>query len=426
MITIGLAGHIDPGKSALVKRLTGTDPDRLPEEQARGMTIDLGFAHWNSSSDIDGGTNAGVPDVSFVDVPGHERFVRNMIAGAGGIEAALLVVAADDGWMPQSQEHFDIMSLLGLDRGIIAVTKTDLVEPEWVETVIDDIKTRVGGSFLETAPLVPVSSTTGDGFDQLRSNLRELSTTYTAHHDIGKPRLFADRAFILPGMGRVLTGSARGGGFAVGDEVVVYPALATGKVRTLHRHDRQVGSVAAGQRAALSFTGIDSKALARGSVVTKPEFCAEAGEGKFLIARVRVLPDCSVRLSTRRKLSLFLGTSEVSCELRAAGESHLSPGTDSLVALRCSSKPLCFAGDRFILRLPTPQITVGGGVILGWRERVQTREQLEAFREFATEEALTPRGALAVWSSDDAPNFERRLRQAGLTVRHELVPALGE
>lgn len=383
MITIGLAGHIDHGKSALVKRLTGVDPDRLPEERERGMTIDLGFAHFSPHNSADSGTESGASDISFIDVPGHERFVRNMIAGAGGIEAALLVVAADDGWMPQSQEHFDIMCLLGLQHGLIVVTKIDLVEVDWVETIIDDIKSRVSGSFLESAPLVPVSSTTGAGYDELEKRLLELSASHSAHHDIGKPRLFADRSFVMAGMGGVVTGSMRGGPFSAGQEVIVYPSRARGKIRTLQRHDTQVERVESGARAALSFTGIQREALTRGSVITTPDLCAEVGENHFIIARVNVLPDCPVKLNSRRKLSLFLGTSETACELRPFGNSTLAPGANELAALRCESEPLCFAGDRFVLRLPTPQITIGGGTILGWRKHMPRAAEIESFESAA-------------------------------------------
>jgi len=372
MITVGLAGHIDHGKSSLVRRLTGVDPDRLPEEKARGMTIDLGFAHWSPPGES--GENA---EVSFVDVPGHERFVRNMIAGAGGIEAALLVVAADDGWMPQSQEHFDIMRLLDIRCGIIAVTKIDIADKEWLSAVIEDIKEHVTGSFLQDAPIIPVSSTTGEGFPELERCLVELSHSADIHHDIGKPRLAIDRSFVLPGIGGVVTGSARDGGFSQGKEIKIAPSGVTGKIRTLHHHERQVERVSTGQRTALSFTGVDKSELKRGAFVTTPQLGNPALDGRVALVRLETLPDATIRLSHRRKLLLFLGASEVPCEIRAPGGVELPVGGSMCVALRCDEEPFCFVGDRFVLRLPTPQVTVGGGVILGWDRELPHKNELK-------------------------------------------------
>ena len=202
MFVIGTAGHIDHGKSSIIRRLTGIDPDRLPEEKAREMTIDLGFA-WYDTSD---GTRIGI-----VDVPGHERFVRNMIAGVGGIDAVILVVAADDGWMPQSQEHLQIVKLLGVTSGIIALTKIDLAEKGWIDLVAEDIRDKVAGTGLADAPMVRLSSQTGEGFDELKAEIDKLSRTIIEREIIDKPRLYIDRAFVLPGMGGVATGTLRGG-----------------------------------------------------------------------------------------------------------------------------------------------------------------------------------------------------------------------
>jgi selenocysteine-specific elongation factor len=380
VITIGLAGHIDHGKSSLVRRLTGVDPDRLPEEKARGMTIDLGFAHWSPEDEPTGGV-----DVSFVDVPGHERFVRNMIAGAGGIEAVMLVVAADDGWMPQSQEHFDIIRLLDIRKGIIVVNKIDLAEPDWLKEVIDDVRQRIAGSFLQDVPIIPVSSTTGEGFPELERCLKELSREFegqqgsaeNSHHDIGKPRLTIDRSFMLPGIGGIVTGSARGGAFAVGDEVVIAPTKASGKIRALHRHEQQVEKVSAGQRAALSFTGIDREMLLRGAFVTTPQLGDPSLNGRVLLVKIEALPDCPVKLTHRRKLLLFFGAAEIPCEIRLAGGQELRAGEQTYAALRCDVTPFCFAGDRFVLRLPTPQITIGGGVVLDWSAKLPEKDELK-------------------------------------------------
>ncbi len=387
MITIGLAGHIDHGKSSLVRRLTGVDPDRLPEEKERGMTIDLGFAHWTPTDGTNGSDSA--VEVSFVDVPGHERFVRNMIAGAGGIEAVMLVVAADDGWMPQSQEHFDIIRLLNIQHGLVVVTKTDLAEPAWRSAVIDDIRERLVGSFLENAPIVSVSSTTGTGFPELEKTLKEISSKFEAtqdgHHDIGKSRLTVDRSFVLPGIGGIVTGSARGGGFSVGDEIVIAPTGTVGKIRALHRHEKQVETVSAGQRAAISFTGIEREELLRGAFVTTPELGAPSLNGRVLLVRVEALPECPVKLTHRRKLLLFFGASEIPCEIRLPGAQELRAGETACLALRCDEMPFCFAGDRFVLRLPTPQVTVGGGVVLDWSANLPFKDELKRQIQLAEE-----------------------------------------
>ncbi|MCP4703154.1 MAG: selenocysteine-specific translation elongation factor, partial [candidate division Zixibacteria bacterium] len=259
MFVIGTAGHIDHGKSSIISRLTGIDPDRLPEEKERGMTIDLGFA-WYDTED---GQRVGL-----VDVPGHERFVKNMIAGAGGIDALILVVAADDGWMPQSQEHLQITRLLGIKHGLVALTKIDLVEDNWVDLVEEDIKDKLKNTFLAKAPIVRLSSETGVGFDDLKKEIANLTGKMINREDIGKPRLYVDRSFVLPGMGGVVAGTLRGGRFSAGMEVSVFPARKKGKIRILHSHNENVANSSPGQRTAVSLTGIDKQYLNRGSVLT--------------------------------------------------------------------------------------------------------------------------------------------------------------
>ncbi|MFQ6008847.1 MAG: selenocysteine-specific translation elongation factor, partial [Candidatus Zixiibacteriota bacterium] len=255
MIVVGTAGHIDHGKSSIIKRLTGTDPDRLPEEKARGMTIDLGFAFYRTTSD---------EEIAFVDVPGHERFVKNMIAGAGGIDVVMLVIAADDGWMPQSQEHFQIVRLLGIRNGFIVINKIDLVQNDWLELLQQDIRTKVKGSFLEDAPILMVSAETGEGFEQLQNYLNSLPKKIAVARDIGKARLFIDRSFVRPGIGGVVTGTLRGGSLSVGQTVSVWPSMATGKIRSLQSNNQDVHTAHPGQRTAVSFTGIDKEQLRRG------------------------------------------------------------------------------------------------------------------------------------------------------------------
>ncbi|MFH2049103.1 MAG: selenocysteine-specific translation elongation factor, partial [bacterium] len=259
MIIIGTAGHIDHGKSSIVQRLTGTNPDRLPEEQERGMTIDLGFAFYKTPSD---------DTIAFVDVPGHERFVKNMIAGAGGIDVVMLVVAADDGWMPQSEEHFQVVRLLGVKHGLIVINKIDLVEKDWLDLQEEDIKNRVKGTFLDNPKIFRVSSHTGEGFERLAVFLNELIINVNVRKNINKPRLYIDRSFIQQGIGGVATGTLKGGNLNAGQQVYLWPSQQSGKIKSLQSNGINVETAVPGQRTALSITGINKSLLVRGGLIT--------------------------------------------------------------------------------------------------------------------------------------------------------------
>ncbi|HUV31257.1 MAG TPA: selenocysteine-specific translation elongation factor [Acidobacteriota bacterium] len=370
MIVIGTAGHIDHGKSAIVKRLTGSDPDRLPEEKARGMTIDLGFAFYR--------TPAG-EDLALVDVPGHERFVKNMIAGAGGIDAVMLVIAADDGWMPQSQEHFQITKLLGVRTGLIVINKIDLAEPDWIGLLEDDIRQRVAGSFLADAPVVRVSAETGEGFEALTRLLDALPTQIESRKDRGKARLYIDRSFIRPGIGGVVTGTLRGGAFSVGQSVLVWPAMVTAKIRTLQSRNEEVAAVMPGQRTAVSFTGIDREKLVRGGVITDRTDARFFLEHPVLALSLEVLPESPVALSDRRHVVVIVGTSETEGEIRIFEQRQVKPGQRGIVFLKPDSPLHTLVGDRYVMRLPTPMVTVGGGTVLDHLEKFPRRKELAAY-----------------------------------------------
>ena len=375
-----------------MKRLTGIDPDRLPEEKERGMTIDLGFAHWMGPS----GELADTPVAAFVDVPGHERFVRNMIAGVGAIEAVILVVAADDGWMPQTQEHLDIVRLLGVRKGIVALTKSDAVESAWLDAVGADIHIRLTGTFLEHAPILAVSSQTGAGYAELEDALANLARAHVTDQDVGKGRLWIDRAFTLAGIGGVISGTTRNGGFGVGEEIVLYPAEVHGKIRTLHRHNRAVERIGEGERAAMSFTGVGKGGLARGQVVAHPSAAREMGRARRLLCRLEVLPSFPFAVKNRRKALLFHGTAEIPCEIRLLEAEPLKPGEIRLVMIACDWEPLCYVADAFIVRLPTPPVTLGGGVILGWCESTPTERYVSELRKLLATDRVTARDA-ALW-----------------------------
>lgn len=355
MFIIGTAGHIDHGKSSVIIRLTGINPDRLPEEKSRGMTIDLGFAYY----DTDSGQRVGI-----VDVPGHERFVRNMIAGAGGIDAVLMIVAADDGWMPQSQEHLQIIRLLGIKYGLIILTKIDLAETSWADLVADDIRQKVKGTFLEDAPIIRVSSETGEGFERLKKEIESLASNIISREDIAKPRLYADRSFIIQGIGGIVTGTLRGGSLSVGQEVAVFPSRMKGKVRSIQSHNIDVQKAEPGQRTATGFTGIDKKYLERGSVVSLPGIVEKYPEKPVFALHLEMVGESPIIVEDRRKLLMVLGTTETEGEVRLFSETPLTPGQSGIVFFKPFEPVMGFVGDHFIVRLPTPAETVGGGRIL--------------------------------------------------------------
>jgi len=381
MFVIATAGHIDHGKSAIIKRLTGIDPDRLPEEQERGMTIDIGFAHYDTRN----GRRIGI-----IDVPGHERFVRNMIAGSGGIDAVVLVVAADDGWMPQSQEHFQITKLLDIKFGLVAITKIDLVEPGWVDLVEEDIKDKLKGSFLQGAPIVRMSSVTGEGFDRMEEELDRLTDKVIVRQDINKPRLYVDRSFVLPGMGGVVAGTLRGGELKVGQEVAVFPSKKAGKIRTMQSHGSQIESAEPGQRTSISLTGIDKEFLGRGKVVSLPNIVNDYPAEPVLALHISMLPEAPIIINNRRRLLMILGTTELQGEVRLFGEEPVSPGREGIIFFRPFDQVLSFVGDRFIIRLPTPQVTVGGGQVLDILTRFPRKKEFVKYEYLKERVDLTP------------------------------------
>ncbi len=369
MIIIGTAGHIDHGKSAIIKRLTGTDPDRLPEEKKRGMTIDLGFAFLDKSESF---------QMAFVDVPGHERFVRNMIAGAGGIDAVMLVIAADDGWMPQSEEHFQIVRLLGIKTGLIVINKIDLVEPDWIDLLKQDIKQKVAGSFLEDTPIVPISAQTGEGFDNLKVTLEEISNVASARKDIGKPRLYIDRSFIRQGIGQVVTGTLRGGDLSVGQVVSVWPSSVNAKIRTTQSNSIEVETAVPGQRTAMSLTGLDKDDLVRGGVISGEKDLTFYQDHPILALSIELLPDSPVVISDRRKVLVIIGTTEVEGEVRLFKTRQINPGENGILFFKPDNPSLTSVGDRFIMRLPTPMVTLGGGKVLDYFTKIPRKKEHES------------------------------------------------
>jgi selenocysteine-specific elongation factor len=395
-ILVGTAGHIDHGKSTLVKTLTGTDPDRLKEEKARGITIELGFAH----ADL----GAGVT-VSFVDVPGHERFVRTMLAGVGGIDAVLLVVAADEGVMPQTREHFDICRLLEVPRGAIALTKADAADDEMRELATLDVRELVAGSFLDGAPIVPVSALTGEGLDALREVLSGLARTVTPRDVAGAVRLPIDRTFTMRGFGTVATGTLVSGTLHVDEALAVLPGEGRTTVRGLHVHGQARASAAAGERVAVNLTGLDVDEVPRGAVLVTP--------GAFVPTRradaaLTLLPGAAP-LKHGARVRLHHGTAEVLARVSVAGGAGaVAPGASAPVRLRLETPAVLTRRDRFIVRTYSPLVTIGGGVVL---DPDPPRAGVRAARATARLEALRLRDEVA---ADVAAALARMVADAGL------------
>ena len=351
-IIIGTAGHIDHGKSALVRALTGRDPDRLPEEKRRGITIDLGFA------DLD----LGDVQVGFVDVPGHERFVKNMLAGAHGIDAVALVIAADEGVMPQTREHFDICRLLGIKSGVVVLTKCDLAEPELVQLVRDEARELVLDSFLENAPVIAVSAKSGAGLDELRTAFRQVALNCPPRSDQLVPRLPIDRIFTMKGFGPVVTGTLISGELREGDELELLPVSKRVRARGVQVHGKQVSLAVAGNRTAVNLGGIDATSVERGMVLAA---VGRLRPTQILDVRLDVLPDAPRPIRTRTRVRLHMHAAEVLGRVRVLQKSGtIEPNSFGFVQLRLESPITAVAGDRFIIRSYSPAQTVAGGMVL--------------------------------------------------------------
>ncbi len=414
-IIVGTAGHIDHGKSALVRALTGIDTDRLEEEKRRGISIDLGFAHLE---------HAGIR-FGFVDVPGHERFVRNMLAGVGGIDLVILVIAADESVKPQTREHFDICRLLGLERGIIALTKSDLVEPDWLELVRLEVAEFTMGSFLERAPVVAVSSATGDGLADLRAELARVAGGVPARRIEGPARLPIDRAFTLRGFGTVATGTLWSGTLRPEDELELHPTGRRLRVRGIHVHGGLVEQARAGQRTAVNLAGIAPEEIERGMTLATP--------GLFQPTRIvdctfRLLPSAAP-LKHRAPIHLHAGTAETLAEVRLLESLNpLMPGESARLRLLLRDPLLLLPGDRFIARRFSPVITIGGGEVHDNQppRRIRRSAAAERLRLIEAENADARLARFAAESPYGAP-FEALTARTGRSREdlRQAAPAAG-
>lgn len=369
-IIVGTAGHIDHGKTALVKALTGIDADRLPEEKQRGITIDLGFAELKLD-DVHFG---------FVDVPGHERFVKNMLAGAGGIDLVLLVIAADEGVMPQTREHFEICRLLETRSGLIVLTKKDLVDDELLELVKLDVAELVGDSFLESAPVIAVSSKTGEGIDELKLELLEQARMFPARKDDLVMRLPIDRSFTVKGFGPVVTGTLVSGQISETDEVEVLPIGKAVRVRGLQTHGKVANTAYSGQRVAVNLGGIDHTRLARGMALTERNVLRPT---RMIDAKIEVLGDAKRPLRSRQRVRVHIGTTEMLARIQVLSDSgEVEQGRLDFVQLRLEGLILAVPGERFILRSYSPQITIAGGKTLDAHPAKHRHKDISIVRDF--------------------------------------------
>jgi selenocysteine-specific elongation factor len=351
-IVIGTAGHIDHGKTALIKALTGIDCDRLKEEKERGITTELGFAHFRLSDDL---------LVGIVDVPGHEKFVRHMVAGAWGIDMVLLVVAADEGVMPQTREHVDICELLGLKKGIVAVTKTDLADEEMRELVTEDIVDFLEGRALEGAPIIPVSAATGENIVLLRETIRKVATSVDERPREGIFRLPVDRVFTLKGLGTIVTGTCISGSIAVGEEVEIYPLMRRARVRSIQVYHEDVREALAGQRTALNLQGLEREEIPRGAIIARPGTLMETLHVDTTLKYLK-LPLKPIKTDTTLRFHVATTQEEARCILLT--QDSIEPGEELFVQFVFSSPIVALPGDRYVLRAPYAIQTVGGGTIL--------------------------------------------------------------
>lgn len=412
-VILGTAGHIDHGKSALVLALTGTDPDRLKEEKERGITIDLGFADLPYPDGL---------DVGIVDMPGHERLIKNMLAGAGGIDIVLMVIAADEGIMPQSREHLDICNLLKVKRGLIAITKSDLVEEDWILLVEEEVKEFVKGTFLEGAEIIPLSAKTGHNIDLLKEKIGELAANVELKSESGIFRLPVDRIFTLKGFGTVVTGTAVSGSIAVEANVEILPKGIKTKVRGLQSHGKEIKKARAGQRVAINLQGVSKEEIERGDVIAIPDKLRTAYS---IDADIEILKNAPIKnLKNRSLVHFHTGTTELIGRIIIYDNEELKPGGRAFCQLRFKEPVTVMTGDRYIIRRFSPLMTIGGGEILDVspkrRNRNDRMKDLEVLEQGSLRDKLMVKivqgGANGVtmanisgWTKAEPPEVQREI-----------------
>ena len=375
-IIVGTAGHIDHGKTTLIKALTGRNTDRWEEEQRRGITIDLGFTYF----DLKNGDRVGI-----IDVPGHEKFINNMVAGVVGMDLVLLVVAADEGIMPQTREHMDILGLLGIKKSILVINKCDLVDEEWLELVEEEIQEELEGTFLEDAPVVKVSAATGQGLDELTDTIQQLMSDEVVAKDTQTiPRLPIDRAFTLSGFGTIITGTLISGTITREDVLEMYPIGKECKIRNIQVHGQNQDKCYAGQRVAINLSNVKKKEIRRGCVLAPKNSMKNTD---LLDVKLKVLEDSMRILTNHERLHLYTGTSEILCRAVLLDKEQIGPGEEGLVQLRLEEEIAVKRGDRFVVRFYSPMETIGGGIVLEPNPVRKKRFDAQAIEELKKKES---------------------------------------
>jgi len=404
-VILGTAGHIDHGKTELVKALTGIDTDRLKEEKQRGISIELGFAFLDLGDDI---------RMGIVDVPGHEKFVRQMVAGSGGIDIASLVIALDEGVMPQTVEHLDILTLLGIPQGLVVLTKLDLVDQELALLAEEDARDIVKGSFLADAPVVKVSSRTGEGLDRLKEVLTDLAKKVSPRPVHGLLRLPVDRVFTLKGHGTIVAGTLISGTISVGDDIEILPGGLKTSVRSLESHNRFEEKAFPGERVAVNLRGVEHAQVGRGDVLTHP---GQFRPSYMIDVKLTAIPRALGGLTNRKKVRLHHFTSEVDAVVILPDLESLLPGQQSLAQIRTASEIVPSAGDRFVLRALSPSITLGGGVILNPRGVKLRARTIKSFKESYTDDESSIISSLVRSSGPSGITRQELLGLSGLAAK---------
>jgi len=387
-IIVGTAGHVDHGKTVLTKRLTGVDTDRLKEEKERGISIELGFAPLTLPSGI---------RVGLVDVPGHERFIKNMLAGIAGIDLVLLVIAADEGVMPQTREHLDIINLLEVKKGIVVISKADLVDPEWLELVQADVAEVLEGTVLEEAPMIAVSAFTGQGIPELLAAMDQMAAEVPPKEVSGKARIPIDRVFSITGFGTVITGTLWSGVLKVGQTVEILPSGQTARIRTLQVHGEKVPEATAGQRVAVNLAGIETEAIARGDVLAEPGLLEPSHR---IDVRLNLLKHPGITLDQMSRVHIHHGTREVLGRVNFLDREELLPGDSAFCQLNLESPLIALRGDHYVIRFYSPMITIGGGIVIDPLPVKHKRYREEVLQSLDVKSLGDPRELLAHALSD--------------------------
>lgn len=403
-VIIGTAGHIDHGKTTLIKALTGRETDRLKEEKDRGISIELGFTYF----DLPSGKRAGI-----IDVPGHERFIKNMLAGATGIDVVVLVIAADEGIMPQTKEHLHILDMLGIKKGIIAITKSSLVDDDWLLLIKEDIKSSLEGTFLENSSIIEVDSVKKQGIDELIKKLDELTEEIEEKDPLQTPRLPVDRVFTISGFGTVVTGTLINGKFKIGDEVQVYPHETICKIRNIQVHDKDSEEGFGGQRVAINIAGIKKSDISIGNVISTPNSMEPT---MMLDVKLKLLKDSKRIIENRTRLRLYIGSSEVLCRIVILDKDKITPGDTCYAQLRLEEPLAVKPKDKFIIRFYSPMETIGGGEVIDANPPKRKRFEEDVINELKLKEKGDPKEVVEKIIIDKSKSIPTISELSSLTV----------